>query len=323
MTGTVKISIIVPVYNMAQLMRRALDSLAEQRYRDFEVILVDDGSTDESPRICDEYADKYENFRVIHKPNGGVSSARNAGLATARGEWVTFCDPDDFTYPCWLDNYDLDTSKDYQLLCQGFEATKPLFGRNHNQSVIAFDFDGSALGLLNLLCENQCIGFPWHKMYRLSVIHENALKFDTSVRLKEDELFFIEYIRYSNKARATKEVGYKYMVPDWNRKYELSGNENVYFHERILGLLEGIKDSPSISEYYRYIRQELTTACLHEVRDNLDLKSLKKIRKYHLTDHNFSNLNYLCRTLLIYDSTMILSCLAIWCHMQLRKALGI
>lgn len=94
-----EISIIVPVYNIEQYIRQCLDSIEAQSFTNWECIIVDDGSTDGSPEICDEYATKDPRFRVIHKPNGGVSSARNVGLDNIQGEFVGFVDPDDWAEP--------------------------------------------------------------------------------------------------------------------------------------------------------------------------------------------------------------------------------
>ncbi|MGN0070086.1 MAG: glycosyltransferase family 2 protein [Prevotella sp.] len=97
------ISIIVPIYNMECLMRRCVDSLLAQTFKDFELLLVDDGSTDGSPAICDEYVLKDKRVCTFHKPNGGLSDARNYGLARARGTYSIFADPDDWVDPEGLD----------------------------------------------------------------------------------------------------------------------------------------------------------------------------------------------------------------------------
>ena len=97
----VKISVIVPVYNVITYIDRCICSIINQTYRDFEVILVDDGSTDDSGLRCDEYALKYDYIKVIHKENGGLSDARNCGCLCSIGEYITFVDSDDyidFTY---------------------------------------------------------------------------------------------------------------------------------------------------------------------------------------------------------------------------------
>lgn len=96
------ISVIVPVFNMETLLSRCLDSLLAQTFGDFEVLIVDDGSTDRSPRICDDYANRDSRVKVLHKKNGGVASARQTGLDTAIGEFVIHVDPDDWVEPTML-----------------------------------------------------------------------------------------------------------------------------------------------------------------------------------------------------------------------------
>lgn len=90
------ISIVVPVYNVADYLHYAIDSLLKQTYQNFEVILVNDGSTDDSPRLCEDYAREYENIHVFHKGNGGLSDARNFGVTKANSDWIFFLDPDDY-----------------------------------------------------------------------------------------------------------------------------------------------------------------------------------------------------------------------------------
>ncbi len=90
------ISIVVPVYNIADYLHYAIDSLLKQTYQNFEVILVNDGSTDDSPRLCEDYAREYENIHVFHKENGGLSDARNFGVTKANSDWIFFLDPDDY-----------------------------------------------------------------------------------------------------------------------------------------------------------------------------------------------------------------------------------
>jgi len=90
------VSIIIPVYNVESYINQCIDSVIQQTYKNVEIILVDDGSDDSCPRICDEYARKDPRIRVIHKPNGGASDARNAGLAIAKGEYIYFLDSDDY-----------------------------------------------------------------------------------------------------------------------------------------------------------------------------------------------------------------------------------
>lgn len=97
------ISVIIPVYNVENYLHYAIESLEKQTYKNFEIILVNDGSTDNSGKLCDEYSKKYSNVRVFHKENGGLSDARNFGVQKAKGEFITFLDPDDY-----LETYSLE-----------------------------------------------------------------------------------------------------------------------------------------------------------------------------------------------------------------------
>ena len=92
------VSIIVPIYNKEKYLEKCLDSILGQTYRDLEIILVDDGSTDNSLVICQHYAEKDPRIKIYHKPNGGVSSARNLGLEKSTGKYISFVDPDDFIH---------------------------------------------------------------------------------------------------------------------------------------------------------------------------------------------------------------------------------
>ena len=113
------ISVIVPVYNVEQYLPRCIDSILAQTFTDFELLLIDDGSKDKSGAICDAYARKDPRIRVFHKPNGGVSSARNMGLDNAKGEWIAFVDSDDWVNEDFLANFvEIDSGED--LLSQGF-----------------------------------------------------------------------------------------------------------------------------------------------------------------------------------------------------------
>ncbi|MBR5638424.1 MAG: glycosyltransferase family 2 protein [Muribaculaceae bacterium] len=97
------VSVIIPIYNVQDYLARCIDSVLAQTYKDLEIILVDDGSHDTSGDICDEYDIKYRHVRVIHKTNGGLSDARNAGLEVAQGHYVTFIDGDDYVHPCFVE----------------------------------------------------------------------------------------------------------------------------------------------------------------------------------------------------------------------------
>lgn len=110
------ISIIVPVYNIEKYLQRCIESILAQKFVDFELLLIDDGSKDKSGDICDNFALKDKRIKVFHKENGGVSSARNLGIAKAQGEWITFIDSDDWVSEDYLSSF----STDCDLCVQGY-----------------------------------------------------------------------------------------------------------------------------------------------------------------------------------------------------------
>lgn len=103
MTKSPQISVIIPIYNVERYLRQCIDSILAQTFTDFELLLIDDGSPDGCPAICDEYAEKDARIRVFHKPNGGVTSARNKGLDNARGNWIIYIDGDDWIEPTYVE----------------------------------------------------------------------------------------------------------------------------------------------------------------------------------------------------------------------------
>ena len=115
-----KVSVIVPVYKVEKYIGKCIESILSQTFKDFELILVDDGSPDSSGAICDQYAQKDSRIQVIHKTNGGVSSARNVGISKSNGEWLCFVDSDDTVDKDYIENFGLEQYKS-ELFIQGYK----------------------------------------------------------------------------------------------------------------------------------------------------------------------------------------------------------
>ena len=204
------VSVIVPVYNAEGVVARGIDSILAQSYRDFEVILVDDGSKDGSGAICDDYARRDSRVRVIHQSNAGVSAARNAGLKAARGEWVTFVDSDDLVLDCFLSSLVNAAAMDEQidLAYCGFAIV------DRNMTVKTYQsatyVGNKALRQLfsstNLLY--RCS--PWAKLFRLSIIRDHGLEFDTRLHISEDRLFIYNYLQHVRGIATSSVLGYLY-----------------------------------------------------------------------------------------------------------------
>ena len=213
------ISVIVPVYNTEKYLDRCIQSILTQTYTDFELLLIDDGSTDSSGAICDKYAEQDSRVRVFHKENGGASSARNLGLDNANGEWITFCDSDDWVYPCWLENYDITNNSTYDLVCQGIECSNKL-SHSDKSNKYSFDFTGTIRDGLLLLKEYNVIGYTVIKLFKRDVIEKYNIQFDDHLKFKEDEAFVLNFMMYCETMLSINKIGYYYYVPDWETKYE-------------------------------------------------------------------------------------------------------
>lgn len=166
-----RISVIVPIYNVEVYLRKCVQSIVDQTYADLEIILVDDGSKDESGQICDTFAENDPRVRVIHKQNGGVSSARNVGLAEATGEWIGWVDSDDWIEPdmfsCLIESalkYGADIA-----VCSRYECYKDKCVRRGWPQEEIFNTEQ---GLFHLLQNDAMQNFLWDKLWKRSLFHD-------------------------------------------------------------------------------------------------------------------------------------------------------
>lgn len=190
------ISVVVPVYNVERFLHKCLDSIISQTYKDIEVLLIDDGSTDSSGRICDEYAAKDNRLKVYHKQNGGVSSARNYALEKVSGEWIYFCDADDVLYNYTLDLL-LEGINDNVVSSMGGYVTVDdkykILKRNEiiEKSILSIeetlqDFYSPIYTMFN--------GYLVTRLLKNDIIKNNHLRFREDIYIKEDGLFLVQYL---------------------------------------------------------------------------------------------------------------------------------
>lgn len=201
------ITIITPVYNAERFLRQTADCVFNQTYKDFQWILVDDGSNDTSGVICDELAATDTRVRVIHQSNSGVSSARNAALNEAKGEWIAFLDADDEVTPIWLQNYIEAINPNVDIVFQG------AIIRNIG-SETKFHFENVCLSVDQFidLWQNQYhdLGSAWCKMIRASLIKNNTICFDADISNFEDWIFLTKCLCVSSRLCLISGTGYIY-----------------------------------------------------------------------------------------------------------------
>ena len=205
-----KLSIIVPVYNTGKYLCQCVDSIISQSFTNWELLLVDDGSTDNSGCICDNYAEKDSRIRVFHKLNGGVSSARNTGLDNALGEWVSFVDSDDYIAPTFLEHLCQPVFADEDIDFVQGGCTSFANGRIGTVEQRYDDYIGTEMSIL----VDRFRGLMFSKLFRLETINQgqnnHALRFDTRIRMAEDMVFTLAYLCCVHRFCFVSEIGYYY-----------------------------------------------------------------------------------------------------------------
>lgn len=206
------ISIIVPVYNVEKYLRECLDSISQLKAFSWEAILVDDGSTDTSGQICDEYAKQDSRFRVIHQKNAGVSAARNAGLDAAKGEWIWFVDSDDSINPDFeISNPEVFDDADYVLFdMRKFRDGEELNTLEHQKGTVKC----TDLSKNDFLCKYQCNHHQrlFYKKTWVMIDHHQRLAFCLGTRVGEDLEFQYKYLTRCQRPARLDAVLYNYRL---------------------------------------------------------------------------------------------------------------
>lgn len=219
-----KISVIIPIYNSEKVLKACLNSVIHQSFIDFEVLLINDGSIDDSGNICDDYAKRDNRIKVFHKENGGVSSARNIGIGNARGEWVTFIDSDDIVEEDFLKNFVITRYTEFSL--QGMKT----YGKN---KAFNFKFVTSEIDIKQFFKTYTLHPFfsgPTSKLFKLDII--NNLKFDESISFGEDSIFVLSYLKHIKNISLVDKQGYIYN----NLENSLSNKKRSYIEMQNLYL---------------------------------------------------------------------------------------
>lgn len=199
-----KISVVVPVYNATNSIVRCVDSILSQTYSNIELILVDDGSTDGSSYICDEYSIIDSRVKVIHLSNGGPAIARNEGIKFSSGDWLTFVDADDYIE---LDAYRkmIDSSADFDMIISGkfleYEKNK-IEEKPQDKSI----YSQSPVSIF-MQCESaNTRDYIWNRFYKMDIVIKNKIFFE-DIKTAEDTIFNIEYHKY---CKSVKIISYSY-----------------------------------------------------------------------------------------------------------------
>ena len=215
-----KISVVIPVYNAEKYLVRCLECLQHQTFTDFEVICVNDGSSDNSGDILDEFAKSDKRFSVIHKKNAGVSAARNDGIWAARGEYIHFMDADDVIDREYY--AEMITSANHaDMICYGFVSNSKY------SSNLLYTRKRTVYSIFGKLFWSQALikSFVWRYLFRTDFIKKNKLLFDTSLISQEDAIFVLDALAIANSLVIVPGVNYHYIFNE-NSALNARGKEH-------------------------------------------------------------------------------------------------
>lgn len=273
-----KISVIVPVYNVEKYLEECIDSILNQTYTNLEIILVDDGSKDNSGLICDKYADKDNRIKVIHKSNGGLSSARNAGLDSATGDYIMFCDSDDMFFPtsCEVMFNEIDSKNadyvvgNYQNCTEEGELWEnPVFDKEKykNFKLSIKDYKNSFFIMNSSAC-NKIYSMPFLNSLNIRFVEkvpaEDAI-FTTQCFIHSKNVYYINDIMYIYRQRAGDSIS-------TNLSFDYFKGINKAYRM----IYENFKDNNELG-FYRYFYAKSMTYILYKFIDSTLLIEEEKI----------------------------------------------
>lgn len=270
-----KFSIIVPIYNSEKYLKNCIDSILNQTYGDFELLMIDDGSTDMSSKICDEYEKKDDRIRVVHKKNGGVSTARNNGLNVAEGEYLIFVDSDDSIEKYMLERINekiIENDADF-IICGKFKEEQEI---NLEKIINNTDIEN-----LKDMIINEKINSTWGKAYKRKIMQ--MIRFDTSITIGEDLLFNIEYMKKTKRIYMLNKKLYNYNTENENsltkkyikNKYEQLTKVNIQLENYLKQYKNKKLDSVSA-----YIKLKNKISCIIDLNNKECNLTIKEKQNY-------------------------------------------
>ena len=288
------ISIIVPVYNVERYLRRCLESLIRQNYDEIEIIVVDDGSTDKSGEICDDFAEKDKRVRVFHKKNGGLSDARNFGIKKAKGEIIAFVDSDDYVSECFVgDLYEMMVGDDADVVTCGYDSVKP-----KRETISGED------ATIRLLTELENIDIlAWNKLYKKNLFVMNDIWFPKNKK-HEDLLTIYKILSMARRVSYLDESLYCYT----ERKGSITNEEKI--EERLEARESAAREAIGFFRDNRKLKKASEISLLlakyayldFSISGRIDKENGRQARRW-IVDHRseFAGNIYLTRKLKIYN----------------------
>lgn len=254
-----RLSIIIPVYNAEEYLDRCLHSIVDQEFTSYEVILVDDGSTDSSPLICDRYSATDPRFRTLHKPNGGVSSARNAGLELAKGEYIMFLDSDDSLLPFAIDDM-MEVVAGEDMVVGGYAVFMGGVPIRNVHPAATYSYKGTEYPRFfqdNLRRNCEMLDAPWAKLFKRKAI--GSIRFNEGLHYAEDKLFVFSVMARCSSIKTFSGDVYAYHMRPGSLGSDISSDRHLQqlyvFLPKYAAVLESIAarcpNTPKVLALYR------------------------------------------------------------------------
>lgn len=259
------VSIIVPVYNVEKHLRKCLDSIVNQTYKNIEIICVDDGSQDNSIDILREYKAKDNRVKVIRQENKGVSVARNIGLENISGKYLMFVDSDDWIEPNTIEElYNLAEKENSDIIISG------LIFENIQENTKIYKIPGSS----NWLSKDNLLGSIPNKFHKVEIIKKNNIQFEPNIKMSEDFLFNIEVLSKCKNINVHFTAYYHYILHGLNTVYDLQNRKDIFIVLRkIYEILADDKNRKEIEYIIKVYAKNIFTNLLYA-------KSFKEFFKY-------------------------------------------
>ncbi|MDE7322598.1 MAG: glycosyltransferase [Lachnospiraceae bacterium] len=286
------ISVIVPVYNVEKYLARCVESILAQTYRNLEVILVDDGSTDNSGEACDAYAGKDVRVKTVHKSNGGLSDARNAGLQIAQGEYYAFVDSDDWVTTDYVAQlYNFLHQNHAQIAVCGYRKVYGKEENSHNGAGTSFSVYDSREGLFHLLYQRGMISSAWGRLFKAELFHDICFP---KGKLHEDVAVMYRLFDKADKIVCTDAEKYFYFQRGdsiVNRAFDRRRLDYIYFTGECIRYMEEKHPDLTKAAVSRHFSAcfDILSSMGREKKNNMDayrriVHEIKKYRKMVLFD---------------------------------------
>ena len=224
-------SVIIPVYNAEGTLRRCLDSITNQQFSDYELLLINDGSTDGSDAICREYASTYSCVRYLTKENGGVSSARNLGLEQAEGEYILFVDSDDYVSNGYFAGIDQELTQYHPDLLMFGAANIGVEKRVRITGAYQETEESNIASRIADAMQRYLFSSLWNKVFYRQIIEQNHIRFEKNLSIGEDQVFLFTYAMHIRSVISIESILYNVDVSDGN---SLSRKARPYLTEQLM-----------------------------------------------------------------------------------------